>query len=136
MIDARVDEAIKQHRQKMDWLHGEEEAPTLTPTTGAAAGIGGKMGFNLPLSETPKAEEVIAPVLEVDVKQEGDIIPQEMTPPPLTEGESIPPAGQDSEDAVKAEVATPAEPPASTDSEAKKDKEDKTGPPPKEGTPV
>uniref|UniRef100_A0A8C4EGE9 AAA+ ATPase domain-containing protein n=1 Tax=Dicentrarchus labrax TaxID=13489 RepID=A0A8C4EGE9_DICLA len=25
MIDARVDDAIKQHIQKMDWLHGEEE---------------------------------------------------------------------------------------------------------------
>uniref|UniRef100_A0A4W6EQR5 ATPase family AAA domain containing 3A n=1 Tax=Lates calcarifer TaxID=8187 RepID=A0A4W6EQR5_LATCA len=25
MIDARVDDAVKQHLQKMDWLHGEEE---------------------------------------------------------------------------------------------------------------
>uniref|UniRef100_A0A672JGK1 ATPase family AAA domain-containing protein 3-A-like n=1 Tax=Salarias fasciatus TaxID=181472 RepID=A0A672JGK1_SALFA len=31
MIDARVDDAIKQHLQKMDWLHGEEdEAKSLT----------------------------------------------------------------------------------------------------------
>uniref|UniRef100_A0A8C4EDY0 AAA+ ATPase domain-containing protein n=1 Tax=Dicentrarchus labrax TaxID=13489 RepID=A0A8C4EDY0_DICLA len=32
MIDARVDDAIKQHIQKMDWLHGEEEAQTKTLT--------------------------------------------------------------------------------------------------------
>uniref|UniRef100_A0A3Q4C0W3 AAA+ ATPase domain-containing protein n=1 Tax=Mola mola TaxID=94237 RepID=A0A3Q4C0W3_MOLML len=29
MIDARVDDAVKQHLQKMDWLHGEEEAHVL-----------------------------------------------------------------------------------------------------------
>uniref|UniRef100_A0A4W6EPW4 ATPase family AAA domain containing 3A n=1 Tax=Lates calcarifer TaxID=8187 RepID=A0A4W6EPW4_LATCA len=32
MIDARVDDAVKQHLQKMDWLHGEEEAQTKTLT--------------------------------------------------------------------------------------------------------
>uniref|UniRef100_A0A671TIX2 ATPase family AAA domain containing 3A n=1 Tax=Sparus aurata TaxID=8175 RepID=A0A671TIX2_SPAAU len=31
MIDARVDDAVKQHLQKMNWLHAEEEAQTLTP---------------------------------------------------------------------------------------------------------
>ncbi|CAG06848.1 unnamed protein product, partial [Tetraodon nigroviridis] len=31
MIDARVDDAVKQHLQKMDWLRGEEEAQSLTP---------------------------------------------------------------------------------------------------------
>uniref|UniRef100_A0A4W6EMB3 ATPase family AAA domain containing 3A n=1 Tax=Lates calcarifer TaxID=8187 RepID=A0A4W6EMB3_LATCA len=56
MIDARVDDAVKQHLQKMDWLHGEEEAQTktLTPPPAGATGSGGKMGFTLPLSEAPQ----------------------------------------------------------------------------------
>uniref|UniRef100_A0A667YVW1 ATPase family AAA domain containing 3A n=1 Tax=Myripristis murdjan TaxID=586833 RepID=A0A667YVW1_9TELE len=62
MIDARVDDAVKQHLQKMDWLHGEggEEAEaksTAAPLAGGT-GSGGKMGFNLPLSEAPQAEHV------------------------------------------------------------------------------
>uniref|UniRef100_A0A7N8XKL3 ATPase family AAA domain containing 3A n=1 Tax=Mastacembelus armatus TaxID=205130 RepID=A0A7N8XKL3_9TELE len=49
MIDARVDDAVKQHLQKMDWLHREDEAQTLTPPPAGATGGGGKMGFTLPL---------------------------------------------------------------------------------------
>ncbi|KAM7402113.1 hypothetical protein PAMP_017381 [Pampus punctatissimus] len=133
MIDARVDDAVRQHLQKMDWLHGDEEAQTktLTPPPAGAIGSEGKMGFTLPLSETPQAQEVIAPVLEINMKQESDSIPQE---------KSTVPAGQDSEDAVKAETVTTVQsldqPAASTDTEGKVEKEDKTGSPPKDGTPV
>uniref|UniRef100_A0AAQ6A6Q9 AAA+ ATPase domain-containing protein n=1 Tax=Amphiprion ocellaris TaxID=80972 RepID=A0AAQ6A6Q9_AMPOC len=77
MIDARVDDAVKQHLQKMDWLHGDEEAQakSLTPPPTGVTGSGGKMGFTLPLSEAPQAEDVIAPVLEVDTKAEGETMP-------------------------------------------------------------
>ncbi|XP_042261956.1 ATPase family AAA domain containing 3 [Thunnus maccoyii] len=145
MIDARVDDAVKQHLQKMDWLHGDEEAQTktLTPPPLGATGSEGKMGFTLPVSETPQAQEVIAPVLEINTKQEGDSIPQEMTPPlsdTSAEGKSAVPAGRDCEDAVKAEATTTAEslaqPAAPADGEGKAEKEDKTGSPPKDGTPV
>ena len=132
MIDARVDDAVKQHRQKMDWLHAEEEAQSksLTPKQAGTTGSVGKMGFNLPLNETPQAQEVIAPLLEIDTK--------ESIPPPVdsdqpTEGKSSVSAEQDCEDASKAEVKTtekPSQPDASTDSE-------KPGSsPPKDGTPV
>ncbi|XP_029287139.1 ATPase family AAA domain containing 3 [Cottoperca gobio] len=143
MIDVRVDDAIKQHIQKMDWLHGDEEAQakTLTPApAGATAGIG-KMGFILPLSEAPEAQEVIAPVLEINKKQEGESIPPHSDIDSSAEGKGATAAGQDCEDAVKAEAATEAEslvqPAAPTDSEGKTEKEDKTGAPPsKDGTPV
>lgn len=145
MIDARVDDAVKQHLQKMDWLHGDEEAQakTLTPPPLGATGSEGKMGFTLPLSEAPQAQEVIAPVLEINTKQEGDSIPQDMTPPlsdidQSAEGRSSIPARQDCEDAVKAEAVVTeqsvAQPAAPADSEIKV--EDKTAPPPKDGTPV
>uniref|UniRef100_A0A3Q2YN93 ATPase family AAA domain containing 3A n=1 Tax=Hippocampus comes TaxID=109280 RepID=A0A3Q2YN93_HIPCM len=73
MIDTRVDDAVKQHRQKMDWLRTEEEAQTKTltppPAGGAASSTTGKMGFNLPLGETSQAQEVIAPLLVHKMKQ-------------------------------------------------------------------
>ncbi|KAF3856339.1 hypothetical protein F7725_017062 [Dissostichus mawsoni] len=138
MIDARVDEAFKQHLQKMHWLHGDEEAQTRTltrPLAGAMAGVA-KMGFTLPLSEAPEAQEVIAPVLESSTKLEGESLapPSDIDQP--AEGKSVPPAGQDCDDAVKA--ATEAESLAPTDSEGKvTEKEDKAAsPPPKDGTPV
>ncbi|TKS71793.1 ATPase family AAA domain-containing protein 3-A [Collichthys lucidus] len=114
MIDARVDDAVKQHIQKMDWLHAEDDAQnkTLTPPPAGATATGGKMGFNLPLSEAPQAEEVIAPVLEINTKQEG-----ESAAATTTTAESL------------------AQPAASTDGEGKVEK-DKTGSPPKDGTPV
>ena len=137
MIDARVDDAVKQHLQKMNWLHAEEEAQTLTPPPAGATAIGGKMGFTLPQSDAPQAEAVIAPALN---KQEG-----ESTAPPLDldqseEGKSATPAGKDCEDTFKAEAETTAESlvdPAASYSEGKVDKEGKTGSlPPKDGTPV
>lgn len=145
MIDARVDDAVKQHVQKMDWLHAEEEAQTktLTPPPVGEKSSGGKMGFTLPVSEAPQAEEVIAPVLEMNVKQEGE----STLPPPdsnqSAESKSPTPSELDCEesDAVKAKATTTEEslvdPAASTDSEATVEKEKKNGsPPPKDGTPV
>ncbi|XP_030584834.1 ATPase family AAA domain containing 3 [Archocentrus centrarchus] len=130
MIDARVDDAVKQHLQKMDWLRGEEEAKSLTPPPAGAKSSGGKMGFNLPLSEAPQAQEVIAPVLEVNVKREGIS---------LTAGGKG--AGHNCNDAAKAEAKTTAEslgqPGASNDSENKMREDNQTGSsPPKDGTPV
>lgn len=143
MIDARVDDAVRQHLQKMDWLHGDEEsqAKTLTPPTAGAIASGGKMGFTLPHSAAPEAQEVIAPVLEMNTKQEGESIPPPSDIDQSAEGKSATPAAQDSEDAVKTEAAMTAEsldqPAASTDGEGKTEKEDKTGSsPPKDGTPV
>lgn len=131
MIDARVDDAVKQHLQKMDWLHGEEEAQTktLTPPPAGVTGSGGKMGFTLPLSEAPQAQEMIAPALEMNTKQERDSIPPPSDSDQAAEGKSAIPAAQDCEGAVKAEATTAAE--------SLVEKEDKTGSsPPKDGTPV
>ena len=48
MIDARVEDAIKQHRQKMDWLHAEggEEGKSVPTLQSGPPGIAGKMGFD------------------------------------------------------------------------------------------
>ncbi|XP_056293064.1 ATPase family AAA domain containing 3 [Pseudoliparis swirei] len=130
MMDARVDDAFKQHLQKMDWLHGDAvtQAATLTPPPAGATASGGKMGFNLPLSEAPEAQEVIAPVLEV-----------KMTPEGVNERSAEGNSGQDCEDAAKA-AATAAESlaePAAPPTDGKIEKEAKTGSsPPKDGTPV
>uniref|UniRef100_A0A671M445 AAA+ ATPase domain-containing protein n=1 Tax=Sinocyclocheilus anshuiensis TaxID=1608454 RepID=A0A671M445_9TELE len=54
MIDARVDDAVRQHRQKMDWLHGEgvlDNEGRPTPTKGSAPPL--------------KAQEVLRPLQEV-----------------------------------------------------------------------
>ncbi|XP_013861810.1 ATPase family AAA domain containing 3 [Austrofundulus limnaeus] len=123
MIDARVDDAIKQHHQKMDWLRGEEEAKSLTPPPAGASGSGGKSGFNLPLKETPQAQEVIASVLEVNSNQQSESVP-----PPLYNDQSA--AGQDRDDAARAEVKT-----TEAGLTQETEKQDKTGPP-KDGTPV
>ncbi|XP_018588539.1 ATPase family AAA domain containing 3 [Scleropages formosus] len=78
MIDARVDDAIRQHRQKMDWLHreglesGAKVGVTLPPEEAIGSG-GKKMGFVLPrdgaaltqgdtlqpLEEVPHAQEIL-----------------------------------------------------------------------------
>lgn len=127
MIDARVDDAVKQHLQKMNWLHREEEAQTLKPPSPGATGSGGKMGFTLPVSEEPQAHEVIAPILELNTKQEGDSIPPSSDISQSAEGKRA-------EATTTAESITQAA--ASADSEGKMVKEDKTGSSPKDGTPV
>ncbi|RVE73156.1 hypothetical protein OJAV_G00048340 [Oryzias javanicus] len=110
MIDARVDDAVKQHHQKMDWLHGEEDAKSLTPALAGATGSGGKRGFSLPLSQAPQAQEVIAAASA------------ERSP---SAGVS---AGRDCVDADEKTKDGSLEQPAASD---------KTGPPPsKDGTPV
>ncbi|XP_073700124.1 ATPase family AAA domain containing 3 [Garra rufa] len=54
MMDARVDDAVRQHRQKMDWLHGEgvlDNEGRPMPTKGSAPPL--------------KAQEVLRPLQEV-----------------------------------------------------------------------
>ncbi|XP_017271215.1 ATPase family AAA domain containing 3 [Kryptolebias marmoratus] len=121
MIDARVDDAVKQHLQKMDWLRGEEEAKSLTPPP--SPGSGGKMGFNLPLEEAPQALEAIAPVLQIDAEQQSE----SMLPPAYSDqsGDGSRAAGQDCE--MKTTGGRLRQP----------DSETQTGScPPKDGTPV
>lgn len=60
MIDARVAEAVRQHQQKMDWLHTEAAAGE--GATGAAAD--GKMGFTLPHG-TPPPQAFSGNILEL-----------------------------------------------------------------------
>lgn len=141
MIDARVDDAVKQHLQKMDWLRGEEEAQSLTPPPAGATAGGGKVGFTLPLSEAPQTKDVITPVLEMNIQQEASGAPTPAGIDQKAEGENTIPAVQDCKDAMKAEAAAAeesvAEAAAPTDSNDKVQKEDKTGSsPPKDGTPV
>lgn len=127
MIDARVDDAIKQHHQKMDWLRGEEEAQSLTPPPARATTTGGKMGFNLPLSSAPQTENMIAPALEMYAKQESKGAPA--APETLQSAEGGIPAGQDCRNAASGEAASCAG--------ENKEKEEKSASfPPKDGTPV
>uniref|UniRef100_A0A665TSC0 AAA+ ATPase domain-containing protein n=1 Tax=Echeneis naucrates TaxID=173247 RepID=A0A665TSC0_ECHNA len=136
MIDARVDDAVKQHLQKMDWLHGEEEAQakSLSTTAAGPTGSGGKMGFNLPLSEAPQAQELITPVLEINA-MDGDNIAPPSDIDQSVQGRNV--VKQDRDGVVKAEAATAeesfAQPATSADSEGKVEK---TGSSPKDGTPV
>ncbi|XP_064160892.1 ATPase family AAA domain containing 3 [Anguilla rostrata] len=53
MIDARVEDAVRQHLQKMDWLQRETPG-TAGGQEGGPDGMG-KMGFNLPLEDVPRA---------------------------------------------------------------------------------
>ncbi|XP_076124512.1 ATPase family AAA domain containing 3 [Alosa pseudoharengus] len=62
MIDARVEEAIRQHRQKMDWLHTEATGEG-DGTVGAAVDLG-KMGFTLPHG-TPPPQAFSGNILEL-----------------------------------------------------------------------
>lgn len=141
MIDARVDDAVKQHVQKMDWLLREEEAQTLTPPTPGTSASGGKMGFTLPLSEAPQTENIIAPAIESIMKEDATSIPTPSDTDQSAEDKKASLAEQDSKDVAKEKAVTTeeslADPVASTDTENKVEKEDKTGsPPPKDGTPV
>lgn len=115
MIDARVDDAVKQHHQKMDWLRGEEEAQSLTPPPARATTTVGKMGFNLPLSSTPQTENMIAPALEMYAQHESRGAPE--APETHQSAEGGIPAGQDC-------------------SENKEKEEKSASCPPKDGTPV
>lgn len=63
MIDARVEDAIRQHRQKMDWLHGEgvldnEGRPLQSPEIHSK---GSKMGFSPPLTSQEVTSELEKP---------------------------------------------------------------------------
>ncbi|KAF7693522.1 hypothetical protein HF521_008838 [Silurus meridionalis] len=66
MIDARVDDAVQQHMQKMDWLHGDG----VLDNEGRAApadqqgGKSAKMGIILPQGSPLKAPEVLCPLKE------------------------------------------------------------------------
>uniref|UniRef100_A0A3Q2QA43 ATPase family AAA domain containing 3A n=1 Tax=Fundulus heteroclitus TaxID=8078 RepID=A0A3Q2QA43_FUNHE len=124
MIDARVDDAIKQHHQKMDWLRAEvEAAKSLTPPPAGAGAIAGKMGFTLPLKDAPQAQESIAAVLEVNARPESA---------EKRASQDLP----DCADAAKEAEAT-GEGVAEPDSESKPGKQEKTASsPPKDGTPV
>ncbi|KAK5912463.1 hypothetical protein CesoFtcFv8_002333 [Champsocephalus esox] len=78
----------------MDWLHGDEEAQTRTltrPLAGATAAVG-QMGFTLPLSEAPEAQEVIAPVLESSTKLEGESLAPLSDIDQPAEGKKCPPS--------------------------------------------
>lgn len=124
MIDARVDDAVKQHLQKMDWLRVEEAAQSLTPPPAGAMATGGKMGFNLPLNDSPHTGNVMATLSEMFAKQGA---PAPLETHPWAEGEI--PAGKDRRDATRGETS-------SSDGE-NKEKEDKGAScPPKDGTPV
>lgn len=141
MIDARVDDAVKQHVQKMDWLLREEEAQSLTPPTAGTSASGGKMGFTLPLSEAPQTENIIATAIESIMKEDATSIPTPSDTDQSAEDKKASLAGQDSKDVAKEKAVTTeeslADPVATTDTENKVEKEDKTGsPPPKDGTPV
>ncbi|XP_029539237.1 ATPase family AAA domain containing 3 [Oncorhynchus nerka] len=154
MIDARVDEAMRQHLQKMDWLHGHTKEAgaksTISPSAGPADSS--KIGFTLPLGEPPQAQDVLTPALEMDNKPEAHVIQEELKlevpAPPSSDGAQLPveegtvPAKGEG---VKAEtVVTPqgevAEGVSQTDaapsSEGGTGKEGKTKAPPKDGTPV
>lgn len=126
MIDARVDDAIKQHLQKMDWLLREEEAQTLTPPAAGATPPGGKMGFTLPLSEAPQTENIVAQAVESVAKTAAASLSTPSDPEPSAEGQDDSLAGRHCEE-------SPADP--ASQSKAKEEAKT-TSPPPKDGTPV
>ncbi|XP_063071980.1 ATPase family AAA domain-containing protein 3-like [Engraulis encrasicolus] len=53
MIDARVDEAVRQHRQKMDWLHTEASGEGVDGSAVPGGVDPGKIGFTLPHGAPP-----------------------------------------------------------------------------------
>lgn len=135
MIDARVDDAIKQHRQKMDWLLREEEVQTLTPQAAGATPLGGKMGFTLPLSEAPQTENIIAQAVESSVKTAATSAPTPSDTDQSAEGRDASLAEHHCEEAAK-EKESPVDSVA-TDSQSKAEQEEKSkSSPPKDGTPV
>ncbi|CDQ66794.1 unnamed protein product [Oncorhynchus mykiss] len=127
MIDARVDEAMRQHLQKMDWLHGHTKEAgaksTISPSAGPADS--NKIGFTLPLGEPPQAQDVLTPALEMGNKPEAHVIQEELKlevpAPPSSDGAELPGVSQTD---------------AAPSSEGGTGKEGKTKAPPKDGTPV
>ncbi|XP_036388266.1 ATPase family AAA domain containing 3 [Megalops cyprinoides] len=122
MIDARVEDAIRQHLQKMDWLHREEAAMAAAQVGPAESG--GKMGFTLPQEGVPLAQEVVASALEGSGRDSG------LSPPLEAEGspESKP------VDTVRQEVAPLAQDSPTLPAEEGAGSEGQTGTaPPKEG---
>lgn len=134
MIDARVDDAIKQHLQKMDWLLREEEAQTLTPQAPGATPPGGKMGFTLPLSEAPQTENIIAEAVETSAKTADASSPTPSDSDQSAEGRDATPVEHDSEEAAKVKESL-TDSAATADSERKEEDKSKSSPP-KDGTPV
>lgn len=148
MIDARVDDAVKQHHQKMDWLYAEKEAQakTLTPPKPGGSVSEGKIGFTLPPTEAPQAQDLIAPVLSMTPPPSAEDLT--LTPPPSTEDLTLtpPPPGDcsvigDAQDKCEklAEAAAEAVPLERTTScsgnEDGLEKKDASKPP-KDGSPV
>lgn len=66
MIDARVDDAVRQHMQKMDWLHGDGVLDNEGRIAAAdhQGDKGAKMGFILPQGSPPQAQDVLCPLEE------------------------------------------------------------------------
>ncbi|XP_036415760.1 ATPase family AAA domain containing 3 [Colossoma macropomum] len=92
MIDARVDDAVRQHMQKMDWLQ-DTEGITMSPShQGAAAGKGAKMGFIVPQNAPPQAQEVLSPLQERSPAPDSTITPGEGGS--AAEKETVPFAGE------------------------------------------
>uniref|UniRef100_A0A3B3RD06 ATPase family AAA domain containing 3A n=1 Tax=Paramormyrops kingsleyae TaxID=1676925 RepID=A0A3B3RD06_9TELE len=88
MIDARVEDAIRQHKQKMDWLHREEaesvgKAGVILPPGGALDKGGKKMGFLLQ-EEMPQAHKdgLIPAVWFGSRTVMGGTLPPDVTPLP------------------------------------------------------
>lgn len=64
MIDARVDDAVRQHTQKMDWLHGDgilDNEGHVAPADHQGS-KGAKTGFILPPGSPPKAHDILCPL--------------------------------------------------------------------------
>ncbi|XP_053339946.1 ATPase family AAA domain containing 3 [Clarias gariepinus] len=116
MIDARVDDAVRQHMQKMDWLHGDG----VLDNEGRAApadhqgGKGAKVGFILPQGSSPKAHEVLSPLKEC-----------------LDSSSTIPPAGGEEEGLSATEKGN-----VPVEGEGRDKHTQHTAVPPKDGTPV
>lgn len=91
MIDARVDDAVRQHEQKMDWLQ-DSEGTTMNPShQGAAVGKSAKTGFILPQGAPPQAQEVLSPLQK---NENPAAVDSTFTPGEGGSG-TVPPAGGD-----------------------------------------
>lgn len=82
MIDARVEDAIRQHRQKMDWLHGEgvldnEGRPLQSPEIHSK---GSKMGFTPLLMSQEVTSELEKPDTAATNDTKREPSPKDRTP--------------------------------------------------------